>query len=136
MPEGSFTLGQAVASPPGGEGDRYGYAPLGTGAAGPSGGEDLFPGTQYVNLEEVFADGGYTSPKPMANTAAKLALWFSVFGVFLIPLVVSVILAVIGLVRARNLPDRIGTREASAALVYDGILVAIGVSIYLVGFEF
>ena len=42
-------------------GDRYGYAPesVTRGSAPVSYGD--FPGTEYVNVREVFADGGYTS---------------------------------------------------------------------------
>ena len=92
-----------------------------------------FPGVEYVNIQEVFADGGYTSPKPITNPMAKVALWFAVFGVFGFTLVISIVLAVIALVQAQSLPERIGSREAIAALVYDGILVFVGLSIYLLG---
>ena len=99
-----------TASPTAAPGDRYGY-----------------------NIREVFADGGYTSPKPITNPMAKIALWFGVFGFFGFTLVISIVLAVIALVQAQSLPERIGSREAIAALVYDGILVFIGLSIYVLG---
>ena len=88
---------------------------------------------EYVNIQEVFADGGYTSPKPITNPMAKVALWFAVFGIFGFTLVVSIVLAIIALIQAQSLPERIGSREAIAALVYDGILVFVGLSIYLLG---
>lgn len=114
-------------------GDRYGYAPesVTRGSAPVSYGG--FPGTEYVNVREVFADGGYTSPVPITNPIAKASLWFAVFGFFGIPIVVSIVLAVIALIQAQSLPDRIGTREATAALVFDGILVGIAAYIYVLG---
>ena len=114
-------------------GDRYGYAPESvTRASAPVSYGD-FPGTEYVNVREVFADGGYTSPVPITNPIAKASLWFAVFGFFGIPIVVSIVLAVIALIQAQSLPDRIGTREATAALVFDGILVGIAAYIYVLG---
>ena len=114
-------------------GDRYGYAPesVTRGSAPVSYGD--FPGTEYVNVREVFADGGYTSPVPITNPIAKASLWFAVFGFFGIPILVSIVLAVIALIQAQSLPDRIGTREATAALVFDGILVGIAAYIYVLG---
>ena len=114
-------------------GDRYGYAPesVTRGSAPVSYGD--FPGTEYVNVREVFADGGYTSPVPITNPVAKASLWFAVFGFFGIPIVVSIVLAVIALIQAQSLPDRIGAREATAALVFDGILVGIAAYIYVLG---
>lgn len=114
-------------------GDRYGYAPesVTRGSAPVSYGG--FPGTEYVNVREVFADGGYTSPVPITNPIAKASLWFAVFGFFGIPIVVSIVLAVIALIQAQSLPDRIGAREATAALVFDGILVGIAAYIYMLG---
>ena len=114
-------------------GDRYGYAPesVTRGSAPVSYGD--FPGTEYVNVREVFADGGYTSPVPITNPIAKASLWFAVFGFFGIPIIVSIVLAVIALIQAQSLPDRIGAREATAALVFDGILVGIAAYIYVLG---
>ena len=114
-------------------GDRYGYAPesVTRGSAPVSYGD--FPGTEYVNVREVFADGGYTSPVPITNPVAKASLWFAVFGFFGFPIIVSIVLAVIALIQAQSLPDRIGAREATAALVFDGILVGIAAYIYLLG---
>ena len=114
-------------------GDRYGYAPESvTRASAPVSYGD-FPGTEYVNVREVFADGGYTSPVPITNPVAKASLWFAVFGFFGFPIIVSIVLAVIALIQAQSLPDRIGTREATAALVFDGILVGIAAYIYVLG---
>ena len=114
-------------------GDRYGYAPESvTRASAPVSYGD-FPGTEYVNVREVFADGGYTSPVPITNPVAKASLWFAVFGFFGIPIIVSIVLAVIALIQAQSLPDRIGTREATAALVFDGILIGIAAYIYVLG---
>ena len=114
-------------------GDRFGYAPgrLRVPSADLSG--PTFPGTQYVDVAAIFADGGYNSPKPIGNPLAKTALWVSVFGVFGLPAIVSVVLAIIALVQAQNLPGRVGSREAIAALVFNGILV-VGVGIlYVIG---
>jgi len=63
-------------------GDRFGYAPgrLRVPSAGLSG--PTFPGTQYVDVAAIFADGGYNSPKPIGNPLAKAALWVSVFAIF------------------------------------------------------
>ena len=114
-------------------GDRFGYAPgrLRVPSADLSG--STFPGTQYVDVAAIFADGGYNSPKPIGNPLAKAALWVSVFSVFFIPMIVSVVLAIIALVQAQNLPGRVGAREAIAALVFNGILVAGVGLLFLIG---
>lgn len=122
-----------TASPTAAPDDRYGYAPESIARQSVPASYDRFPGTEYVNIQEVFADGGYTSPKPITNPMAKVALWFAVFGIFGFTLVISVVLAVIALIQAQSLPERIGSREAIAALVYDGILVFVSLSIYLLG---
>ncbi len=122
-----------TASPTAAPGDRYGYAPESVARQSAPASYGRFPGVEYVNIQEVFADGGYTSPKPITNPMAKVALWFAVFGIFGFTLVVSIVLAVIALVQAQSLPERIGSREAIAALVFDGILVFVGLSIYLLG---
>ena len=114
-------------------GDRFGYAPgrLRVPSADLSG--PTFPGTQYVDVAAIFADGGYNSPKPIGNPLAKAALWVSVFAIFVLPGLISVVLAIIALVQAQSLPGRVGSREAIAALVFNGILV-VGVWIlYLIG---
>lgn len=115
-------------------GDRFGYAPgrLRVPSADLSG--PTFPGTQYVDVAAIFADGGYNSPKPIGNPLAKVALWVSVFGVFFIPMLVSVVLAIIALVRAQSLPGRVGAREAIAALVFSGILLAGAGLLFLIGY--
>ena len=114
-------------------GDRFGYAPgrLRVPTADLSG--PTFPGTQYVDVAAIFADGGYNSPKPIGNPLAKVALWVSVFGVFFLPVLISVVLAIIALERAQSLPGRVGSREAIAALVFNGILVVGAVILYLIG---
>lgn len=114
-------------------GDRFGYAPgrLRVPSADLSG--STFPGTQYVDVAAIFADGGYNSPKPIGNPLAKAALWVSVFGVFFLPVLVSVVLAIIALVQAQSLPGRVGSREAIAALVFNGILVAGVGLLFLIG---
>ena len=113
--------------------DRFGYAPgrLRVPTADLSG--PTFPGTQYVDVAAIFADGGYNSPKPIGNPLAKVALWISVFGLFGLPVIASVVLAVIALVQAQSLPGRVGAREAIAALVYSGILILGAVILYLIG---
>ena len=117
-------------------GDRFGYAPgrLRVPSAGLSG--PTFPGTQYVNVAAIFADGGYNSPKPIGNPLAKVALWVSVFAIFFLPGIISVVLAIIALVRAQSLPGRVGSREAIAALVFNGILVVGTGIIFLIGYIF
>ena len=114
-------------------GDRFGYAPdrLRVPSAGLSG--PTFPGTQYVDVAAIFADGGYNSPKPIGNPLAKAALWVSVFAIFVLPGLISVVLAIIALVQAQSLPGRVGSREAIAALVFNGILVVGAVILYLIG---
>ena len=86
-----------------------------------------------MDVAAIFADGGYNSPKPIGNPLAKVALWISVFGLFGIPVIVSVVLAIIALVQAQSLPGRVGAREAIAALVFDGILILGAVIFYLIG---
>ena len=115
-------------------GDRFGYAPgrLRVPTAALSG--PTFPGTQYVNVAAIFADGGYNSPKPIGNPLAKAALWVSVFAIFVLPGIISVVLAIIALVQAQSLPGRIGSREAIAALVFNGILVVGAGILYLIGY--
>lgn len=122
-----------VASSMDAAGDRFGYAPgrLRVPSADLSG--STFPGTQYVDVAAIFADGGYNSPKPIGNPLAKVALWISVFGLFGLPVIASVVLAVIALVQAQSLPGRVGAREAIAALVFDGILILGAVIFYLIG---
>ena len=114
-------------------GDRFGYAPgrLRVPSADLSG--STFPGTQYVDVAAIFADGGYNSPKPIGNPLAKAALWVSVYGMFFLPALVSVVLAIIALVQAQSLPGRVGAREAIAALIFNGILVAGVGLLFLIG---
>ena len=132
-PDMASQANPADASPMNVAGDRFGYAPESVmrGSAPVSYGD--FPGTEYVNVKEVFADGGYTSPVPITNPVAKASLWFAVFGFFGFPIIVSIVLAVIALIQAQSLPDRIGAREATAALVFDGILIGIAAYIYVLG---
>ena len=132
-PDMASQANPADASPMNVAGDRFGYAPesVTRGSAPVSYGD--FPGTEYVNVREVFADGGYTSPVPITNPVAKASLWFAVFGFFGFPIIVSIVLAVIALIQAQSLPDRIGAREATAALVFDGILIGIAAYIYVLG---
>ena len=142
MSQPSSNIAPAVSSVPwatpetssmGAPGDRFGYAPgrLRVPSANLSG--PTFPGTQYVNVAAIFADGGYNSPKPIGNPLAKVALWFSVFAIFVLPGLISVVLAIIALVQAQSLPGRVGSREAIAALVFNGILVVGAGILYLIG---
>ena len=91
-----------------------------------------FPGTEYVDSYEVFVGGGYTSPKPITNPLARTSLWFAVFSIpgMGITLIISVVLAIIALIRAQDLPGRIGTREALAALIYDAFVVFFILAMY------
>lgn len=123
----------ADASPMSVAGDRFGYAPESVTHGSAPTSYSTFPGTEYVNVREVFADGGYTSPVPITNPIAKAALWFAVFGFFGITVLISIILAVFALIQAQSLPERIGSREAIAALVFDGILVFIAAYLYVLG---
>ena len=142
MSQPSSTIAPAVSSVPwatpetssmDAPGDRFGYAPgrLRVPSAGLSG--PTFPGTQYVDVAAIFADGGYNSPKPIGNPLAKAALWVSVFAIFVLPGLISVVLAIIALVQAQSLPGRVGAREAIAALVFNGILVGGAWILYLIG---
>ena len=119
-----------TASPTAAPGDRYGYAPESVTRQDVPPSYSRFPGTEYVDVQEVFADGGYTSPKPVTNPLAKTALWVSVFAIFGLPLIVGAVLAVIALMEAQKLPDRIGRHEAIAALIYDGIIAFVWASLY------
>ena len=123
----------ADASPMSVAGDRFGYAPESVTQGSTPASYGSFPGTEYVNVREVFADGGYTSPVPITNPVAKAALWFAVFGFFGITILISIVLGVVALIQAQSLPERIGSREAIAALVFDGILVFIAAYIYVLG---
>lgn len=123
----------ADASPMSVAGDRFGYAPESVTQGSAPASYGRFPGTEYVNVREVFADGGYTSPVPITNPVAKAALWFAVFGFFGITILISIVLGVVALIQAQSLPERIGSREAIAALVFDGILVFIAAYIYVLG---
>lgn len=92
-----------------------------------------FPGTEYVNVREVFADGGYTSPgayhEPHSQSVPLVrCLWFLWHHHRR-----RIVLGVIALVQAQSLPERIGSREATAALVFDGILIGIAAYIYMLG---
>ena len=117
-------------------GDRFGYAPGRLRVPTADLSRPTFPGTQYVDVTAIFADGGYNSPKPIGNPLAKVALWVSVFGVFFLPVLISVVLAIIALERAQSLPGRVGSREAIAALVFNGILVVGTGIIFLIGYIF
>lgn len=112
--------------------DRFGYAPAGPPSHDAVSFGPAFPGTEHVDVRAIFEQGGYNSPRPITNPLAKSALWVSVFSIFVLPLVISVVLALVALVRAENLPDRVGFREAVAVLIYNAILVAIGFMTYWV----
>ena len=109
-------------------GDPYGYAPT-TQSAAPAG-PSRFPGTEHVDVQAVFAGGGYTSPKPITNPIVRVALWFAVFGFIALGIatIVSMVLAIIGLVRSFSLPDNIGKSESIAILTYD-VLLTLGMLI-------
>ena len=127
-PRSGMTSPYPMVHATGTAGDRFGYAPTAPTPVHPS--ITRFPGTEYVNMRAVFADGGYTSPKPITNPLARAALWVSVFAIFGLPLIVGAVLAVIALMEAQKLPDRIGRHEAIAALIYDGIIAFVWASIY------
>ncbi len=76
-----------------------------------------FPGTDAVDPNEVFSSPGYTGPPPPRNSVAVVALWLTVFFIFLPPLlVVSGILGVWGLVLSET-RQGVGRRAGLAALV-------------------
>ena len=47
-----------TASPTAAPGDRYGYAPESVARQSVPASYGRFPGVEYVNIQEVFADGG------------------------------------------------------------------------------
>jgi len=96
-------------------------------------GEHGLAGTRFPQQEDVVsAGGGYPSPKPITNPLARTSLWFAVFSIpgMGITLIISVVLAIIALIRAQELPGRIGTREALAALIYDAFVVFFILAMY------
>ena len=107
-------------------GDPYGYAPTAQSAApaGPS----RFPGTEHVDVQAVFAQVSEVIQSVIP--IVRVALWFAIFGFITLGIatVVSMVLAIIGLVRSFSLPDNIGKRESIAILTYD-VLLALGMLI-------
>lgn len=90
-----------------------------------------FPGTEDVDPATVFRGPGYTSPLPPTNGLSTTALWLTVVGVFLPPLlVVSGLLGAIGLARAPRL-HRVGARQGGAALAISLVLIALWALIYV-----
>lgn len=102
--------------------DRFGRAPR-PRPVPPQ--EPPFPGTESVDPERVFRGPGYTAPTPPSNGTASTALWFTLAGVFLPPLLlVSLILGAIGLIRAPRLAG-VGGRAAGGALAVSLVLLGL-----------
>ena len=117
------------------------WDPYGPYSGGPGGrfsapGE-VFPGTERVDAAAVFAMGGYTAPKPIANPVATVALWLSVLAMPLLGLFcpVTLVLGVVGLARSSGLPGRVGRHESAAALVLSGGALAWWFFMYMVVFR-
>lgn len=120
--------GRPLAPTPGSD-DRFATAPRTVGEA------ELvtspFPGTEDVDPAVVFRGPGYTSPLPPTNGLSTTALWLTVVGVFLPPvLLVSGLLGAIGLARAPRL-HRVGARQGGAALAISLVLIALWALIYV-----
>lgn len=133
-----------IAAPPdypGSHGAGAASDPYGPYTGAPGGGPaslgELFPGTERVDAAAVFAMGGYTAPKPIANPVATVALWLSVLAMpllgFFCP--VPLVLGIIGLTRSHSLPGQVGRHESAAALVLSGGALAWWVVMYAIVFE-
>ena len=116
--------------------DPYGSY-TGAPGGGPAALGEVFPGTERVDAVAVFAMGGYTAPKPIANPVATVALWLSVLAMpllgFFCP--VPLVLGIIGLNRSHSLPGQVGRHESTAALVLSGGALAWWVVMYAIVFE-
>ncbi|RRR26420.1 hypothetical protein EHS14_08975 [Schaalia georgiae] len=133
-----------IAAPPdypGSHGAGAASDPYGPYTGAPGGGPvslgEVFPGTERVDAAVVFAMGGYTAPKPIANPVATVALWLSVLAMpllgFFCP--VPLVLGIIGLTRSHSLPGQVGRHESAAALVLSGGALAWWVVMYAIVFE-
>ncbi|MGO3795942.1 MAG: hypothetical protein ACTJGR_02335, partial [Pauljensenia sp.] len=90
-----------------------------------------FPGAEDVDAVAVFRGPGYTSPLPPTNGLSTSALWLTVVGVFLPPvLVISALLGAIGLARAPRLHG-VGARAGGAALAISLVLIGLWALIYV-----
>jgi hypothetical protein len=109
--------------------DRFGTTPR-TVREAPSAATP-FPGSEAVDPAAVFRGPGYTAPPPPTNGVSSTALWMTVVGVFLPPvLVVSALLGAIGLARAPRL-HRVGARAAGGALAVSLVLIGLWALIYV-----
>lgn len=112
-----------------GPGDRFAATPR-TDRQAPTG-PVPFPGSEAVDAAAVFRGPGYTAPLPPTNGLSTTALWLTVVGVFLPPvLVVSALLGGIGLARAPRL-HRVGARAGGAALAISLVLIGLWALIYV-----
>lgn len=90
-----------------------------------------FPGAEDVDAVAVFRGPGYTSPLPPTNGLSTSALWLTVVGVFLPPvLVISALLGAMGLARAPRLHG-VGARAGGAALAISLVLIGLWALIYV-----
>lgn len=94
-------------------------------------GVSAFPGTEDVAVARVFAGPGYTSPSPLSNPMATVALWMAIGG-FLLPILfpVSTVLAGVSLLRASRSGDT-GRHAALAALVLSLLAILLLGILYL-----
>ena len=116
-----------VAAAPQPGADRFaGPQPVTAAPAWPA-----FPGTDGVDPAAVFRGPGYQSPLPPTNGVATTALWLTLVGVFLPPvLLVSAVLGGIGLARAPRL-HRAGARAGGGALAVSLVLLLLWGLAYL-----
>lgn len=133
-----------IAAPPDYPGSHEAGAawdPYGPYAGAPGGGYavlgEVFPGTEGVDAAAVFAMGGYTAPKPIANPVATVALWLSVLAMPLLGLFcpVTLVLGIVGLARSSGLPGQVGRHESAAALVLSGGALAWWIFMYAIVFR-
>lgn len=133
-----------LAAPPGYPGSHgAGTAsdPYGSYTGAPGGGSaalgEVFPGTERVDAAAVFAMGGYTAPKPIANPVATVALWLSVLAMPLLGIFcpVPLVLGIVGLARSHSLPGQVGRHESTAALVLSGGALAWWIFMYAIVFR-
>lgn len=84
----------------------------------------VFPGSDDTSLLDVFANPGYTSPKPQVNSIANSAAWVSALSIFFFPAIAAVIMGVIGLVGSTSM-NGVGRRASIAAIIAGviGILI-------------
>jgi len=84
----------------------------------------MFPGTEKIDRQRVFAGPGYLSPRPPRSAVATPAVWISAIGLVIFPLLaVGILLGVIGLRETRD--GQVSGRAASRAAVTLGSMGAV-----------